>query len=444
MPSLRQDLSTTLRLAAPVAVSQVGMLAMGLVDTLLVGRLGAIELSAVALGDALYFTFAVFAVGLIMSMDPLISQAYGAQDPERASHAYWLGRGLALALVPPVFLAILAIRPGLRLLTEIDPETITLCGDYVLARSLALVPSFLYMADRCFLRSLGDTRPAMTITLFAIGLNAALSYLLIFGVGPIPPLSVAGAALATAGCRLCMFVGLRLWTKRARYAAYRQIRRPTRRLIDQALWVGVPMGCSHASEVGAFAVASLIVGHVGVVALASHHVTMKMATASFMFAIAIGTGTGIRVGHAIGGGRPQLAARAAWVGLGLGACGMALSALGFVLGGPWIARAFTPDPKVVALSGSLLAIAGAFQLSDGLQAVAAGALRGAGQTGWPFVANVCAHWGVALPLAYVWALHWGGGARAVWWSLAIGLTGTAVVLLWRVSKLRGLAPPTPT
>ena len=289
MPSLRQDLSTTLRLAAPVAVSQVGMLAMGLVDTLLVGRLGPTELAAVALGDALYFSFAVFAVGLIMSLDPLISQAYGAQDPERASEAYRLGRWLALGLSLPVFGLVVSIEPALRALTAIDREVVTLCGDYVTTRSLALAPSMLYMADRCFLRSLGETRPAMVITLFAIALNAGLSYLLIFGAGPLPPLGVAGAALATAGCRLSMFAALHLWTRRARYAPYRRLRRPSWELGKKAVWVGLPMGFSHSSEVGAFAVASLIVGHVGVVALASHQITIKMSSASFMFAIAIGT-----------------------------------------------------------------------------------------------------------------------------------------------------------
>jgi len=439
MPSLREDIAKTLRLAAPVAISQIGMLAMGLVDTLLVGRLGATELAAVALGDALYFSFAVFAVGLIMSMDPLISQAFGAQDPEAASEAYRLGRWLALALVLPVFGLVLAIEPGLLWLTEIDTEVVRLSGDYVTTRSLALVPSFLYMADRCFLRSLGETRPAMVITLGAIGINAGLSYVAIFGVGTtVPPLGVAGAALATAATRVCMFSALHLWTKRARYAPYRQLRRPPWDLVKKAGWVGVPIGLSHSSEVGAFAVASLVVGHVGVIALASHQITIKTASTSFMFAIAIGTATGIRVGHAVGGGRPQLARRAAWVGIGLGAIGMACSAAVFVGAGSWIARAFTPEPKVIALATSLLAIAGAFQLSDGCQAVAAGALRGAGQTRWPFVANVCAFWGFALPLAYVWGLWWGGGAQAVWWSMAIGLTGTAALLLWRVTHLRDL------
>ena len=438
MPSLREDIAKTLRLAAPVAISQIGMLAMGLIDTLLVGRLGATELAAVALGDALYFSFAVFAVGLIMSMDPLISQAFGAQDPEAASQAYRLGRWLALGLVLPVFALVLAIEPALLWLTEIDTEVVRLSGDYVTTRSLALVPSFLYMADRCFLRSLGETRPAMVITLGAIGINAGLSYLAIFGVGSFPPLGVAGAALATAATRLCMFSALHLWTKRARYAPYRVLRRPSWSLARKAGWVGVPIGLSHASEVGAFAVASLVVGHVGVVALASHQITIKTASTSFMFAIAIGTATGIRVGHAIGSGRPHLARRAAWVGIGLGTLGMTCSAGLFVGAGAWIARAFTPEPEVIALAGTLLAIAGAFQLSDGCQAVAAGALRGAGQTRWPFVANVCAFWGFALPLAYVWGLWWDGGAEAVWWSMAIGLTGTASVLLWRVIRLRDL------
>jgi MATE family multidrug resistance protein len=204
--------------------------------------------------------------------------------------------------------------------------------------------------------------------------------------------------------------------------------------------LGLPLGLAHGLEVGAFAAGSFVVERFGVAAIAAHQVAIKLASTSFMMAVAVGAATGARVGQATGARRPNAAARAGWVGISLGAACMAAAGVGYLVRGEALFRLFTQDEAVIAVGVQLLFVAAAFQVSDGVQAVAAGALRGLGDTRWPALANLVAHWFVALPLGAFLGFELGLGAVGMWWALAVGLTGVALILTLRFRALRDVPP----
>ncbi|RMG15959.1 MAG: MATE family efflux transporter [Planctomycetota bacterium] len=439
--SARTEACALVALAWPVAVAQVGGLCMGLVDTWMVGRLGAIELAAVALGDACYFTLHVFAMGLILALQPLISQAYGAGDAARCGATWRCGLRLALLLALPLALLVSRGIPWALARAELDPFVVRTAADYLAPRALGILPHLLFVAHRAFFNALGSTRPAMAVTLLALVANAVLDWALIFGRWGLPALGVAGSGLATALCNVLMLAGLSWWIARPRYRPYLAGGGASLALLGRVVRLGLPIGLSHMLEVGAFAATSTFMGWLGIAALASHQIALKMASTSFMLAIALGTATSIRVGNAIGAGQTRAAQRATWTGLGLGTAGMGCAAVVFLVAGKPIVSCFTADAEVVALGTRLLAVAAAFQLSDGIQGIAAGALRGAGDTTSPFVAQLVGHWAVGVPAAYLLAFVCEGGPLAVWWALAGGLTVTALLLLgWarRIASARAL------
>jgi multidrug resistance protein, MATE family len=428
------------RLALPVAIAQVGAMSMGLVDTFMVGRLGAVELAAVALGDACFFTLQVLAMGVIMALGPLVSQAHGAGDPQRCAAAWRTGLRLALVMTLPLVALVFAIGPALRWIGGIDPRVVQTSMDYLAPRTLGVLPHLIYVACRALLNGKGDTRPAMVVTLIAVVMNAFLDWVFIFGNLGAPALGVAGSGLVTALCRGFMCIGLLVWLKRPAYRAYTKGAQVSRALFVKVFRLGVPIGLTHALEVGAFAASSIYMGWIGVTALAAHQIALKMATASFMLAISLGIATGIRVGNGIGASEPDAAQRSAWVGIGIGLMCMAINGLIFVVFRRELVGAFTPDAAVVELGATLLLVAAVFQLSDGTQAICAGALRGAGRTVQPMIAQLCAHWVIALPLGYLLAFTLGWGPLGVWCPLVVGLSVAAGLLLFWVRKIRFTQP----
>ena len=427
------------RLALPVAVSQVGQLTMGLVDTWMVGGLGAAALGAVSMGDSLYFTFAVVAFGVVMAVEPLVSQAHGAGDPERARAAWAAGRLVGLALSVPLLL-VAVFAPWVLSVLGLEPEVARLGGLYVQSRAVGSTLMLLFAADRSFLNGLGHTRPAMIAMILANLINLPLTWGLVYGRLGLPALGVAGAGWATTGSTIVTWFVLWRWARRVGGGGPAD---PTaaRALVGRTLRLGIPLGLGHGSEVGAFALAALFMGWLGTVPLAAHQVAIKMAATSFMLAVAISTATAIRVGHAVGARRPADAARSGRVGVILGWVVMGASGLLFALLGREIAASFTDDPGVIELGAALLVVAAAFQLSDGSQVILAGALRGAGDTIWPFWANLIAYYGVALPLAWGLVFQLGYGPTAVWWALALGLTGAALIMGLRFRSVVHRAVP---
>ncbi len=439
------ELRALVRLAIPVAITQLGFLTMGLVDTWMVGRLGPAELGAVALADSILFTLLVLAMGVVGALDPLISQAHVAVDPARCAAAWRAGLRLSVALSVPLVAGVLALGPALERFGGQDPEVVRAAVDYLIPRCLGVLPSLWFMANRCLLNGVGSTRPAMVVTLLANLVNGALDWALIFGHWGLPALGVAGSGLATAGSSWFMCLGLLAWIRwHPAYAPYRAPAPPSRALVGRALRIGLPIGLAQTVEVGAFSVCAIFMGWLSVTALAAHVIALKMASTSFMVAVALGIATSIRVGNLVGARRPLEAQRAAWTGLVAGLVCMSVSAAVFVAAGTPIVAAFTEDAAVIALGAQLMLIAAAFQLVDGAQAIASGALRGAGDTLRPLLAQAAAHWGVAIPLGAGLAFGYGlspeAGARAIWWGLALGLAVAAAQLTLRVRHIHRTRP----
>ncbi len=447
--ALRVEAGSNARLALPIVLTQLGTMAMGLVDSAIVGRVGEQALASVSIGHTLSLAIAMPAFGIFLAIEPLASQAAGAGDATRARLAYREGARLAVLMAVPSMLltwASLALLP----LLKVDPTIVPDARAYVFARLPSVLPLFLYIAAKTYQQALLRPRAAVEAAIVANVVHAAVGWLLVFGDPGLTRLGLptiglhamgaAGAGYATTASHVVMtawLIGLR---GRPPKGALDDVATPLSRGVDMAMMrkllrVGVPIGMQLAAEVGIFSLVGLLMGRLGGRATAAHQIAINLASLSFMGALGIAQATSVRVGLAIGEGRHAGPRRAGFVGIGLGLCAMAGWAILFATMPKVLARAFTPDAGVIDAAAQLLRIAAVFQLADGVQVVSAGALRGAGDTRWPLVANVIVHWGFVLPLAWLLAFHYGLGARGLWYALTAALVLIAAALASRFAWL---------
>jgi MATE family multidrug resistance protein len=435
----RSETKALLQLAAPLAAAHAGQSLMSLVDTAVVGRLGSAPLGAIGLSNALFFFFCVLGMGLMMGVDPLIAQAIGAREEQRAKAVCI--QGLYLALITGVALTFPLLAAPLVLgwfgITE-DLSRLTTATLYW--RLPSLVPFLMFFVMRSTLQSFGRAAPMVWATVAANFANLGLDILFVFGserLG-IPSMGAAGASLATSLCtvlQLAILLAFALSGAENQAGGARLPLRPNRKDLWMAARVGLPVGLQLMAEVGLFALAGLLAGRFGEVSLAAHQVALTVATFSFTAATGLGNAGTVRVGQAVGAqdaGRTRAAGSAtfllctAWMGF--------CAALFLFLPRP-IASLLTNQPAVIDAAAPLLLVVAAFQLSDGLQAVGAGVLRGAGDTRFPFVANVLGHYLVGFPLALGLGVYGGQELFGVWWGLCGGLTAVAGALVWRFLRL---------
>jgi len=434
----RRDFKQVLRLAFPVALVQVGLMAMGVVDTLMVGRVSATDLAGVALGNLYAFTFAVFGVGFLMALDPLVSQAVGAGDREAAARAVQRGLFLGTGLAALASLGLLPAPLVFRFLGQ-SPEVIPLASGYVRWSIPGMLGFLLFVLFRQTLQALGRMAPLLWVTLSANLLNVFLNWVLIWGNLGFPRLGAIGSAMGTSLSR--WFLALALLAVAG--PALRPLLRPLRpgilrlRPLLQMIRIGAPLGLQTSLEFGAFALTGVFMGWLGVAPMAAHQVALNLAALTFMVPVGIAAAGAVRVGQEIGRRKPQSARRSAGAALLLGSFFMVGTALLFLLFPETLGGAFTQDVEVRRLAAMLIPIAGVFQVFDGLQAVAAGVLRGAGDTRVPAFVNLAGFWLVGIPLSWGLGFGLGWGAQGVWWGLAAALAVVAVLLLLRVSRRMG-------
>lgn len=427
---------------------------MGLVDTAVVGRLGARELGAVGLGNALFFTLFIAAMGVVMGIDPLTAQAFGAGDPARARRTLWQGIWLAivigLALSLPLVFAPMVLEPF-----GVDQSIIPAATTYTLIRTLALIPMLLFVVLRSYLQAQSITRPMVISIAIANVFNLIFDIYFVFGgawlpswTGPLrlmPALGVAGAAIVTVLASL-----IQLWVL---VAAVRSLqtpgtREPSRLILRefrQAFGIGLPLGLQMGAEVGVFALVGLLAGRLGPDDLAAHHIALTLAAFTFTVALGVGAAASVRVGHAIGAGDGPGTRRAGLVAFAAGGAFMSCGALIFWLFPAQLASLLSNKPEVILASIPLLAVAAVFQISDGTQAVGAGVLRGAADTRFAFIANLLGHWFIGLPIAIYLGFHLSMGIVGLWWGLCAGLTAVGALLLLRFLRLssRGIVAVVP-
>jgi MATE family multidrug resistance protein len=434
---MKRELSQLLKLAGPIALTQAGYALMGLVDTAVVGRLGAAPLAAVGLANGLFFAVAVIGLGATMGLDPLFAQAFGANDERRAHELIWQGLWLSLFISLALSLPISALP--FTLTPAGIPENVA--GDarmFLWLRLPGLLPMLGFAALRAYLQGAQRIRALVLATVVANVANLLLDIALVYGKAGLPALGAPGSALATSICSFLQFGILALDVKPRSGVR----RAPLLADLRKALSVGIPAGLQMGAEVSVFALVGVLAGRLGADSLAAHQVAIAWASFTFCAAVGVGMAGTVRVGRFIGARDTPGARRAGLLAFGTGACVMSLSAVAFWLAPEAITRVLSDRQEVIEASIPLLGVCAVFQLSDGIQGVGSGVLRGAGDTRFAFLANLLGHYLIGLPIAIWLGLYAGMGVIGLWWGLCAGLTAVAVALLTRFLRLssREMAP----
>jgi multidrug resistance protein, MATE family len=427
------ELRATLVLAVPVVLVQLGFMTMGVVDTLMVGRVSARVLAAVALGNLYFFNVTIFATGSLMALDPIVAQAAGAGESESIARA--LQRGLIVAAGFCVFCALL-IAPAPSVLSALHqpPEIIGDAAAYLRISLAGLLPYLVFVVFRQSLQATHRVAPIVWTMIVANLTNAAFNWVFVYGHLGSPALGVSGSAIATAISRWLMLLLLLA-------GAWRELRPLMFPIRDEvAAWaplsrmlrVGLPIGAQQALEAAAFGAIGLLMGVLGTTEMAAHQVAITLAAFTFMVPLGVGSASAVRVGRAIGAAdmpRARAAIRASYLcGVGF----MTITAIAFVAAPRLLAEAFTGDARVITLASALIPIAGVFQVFDGGQAVGAGVLRGAGDTKAPLVTMLTSYWLIGVPVSAYLGFRTSLRAAGLWWGFVVSLAGVAIFLFLRI------------
>jgi MATE family multidrug resistance protein len=439
---LRADFILTLRLALPLIIAEIGWMSMGIVDTIMVGRLpdSAVAIGATGLGQSLYHSIAIFGGGLLLGLDTFVSQAYGRKDLNDARLSLVNGLFLAVALTP-ILMLIALCWPPLMQHFGISAELVEPMRPFLRALNWGTLPLLAYFALRRYLQAVNVVIPIMFALISANIVNLVGDWALIYGHLGLPAMGITGSGWATCVARIYMagvLVVTLLWveSKRSLPRWTGEVRVNLRR-VAALLKLGTPAATQIFLEIGAFSAATALIARLGPVPLSGHEIALNCAALSFMVPLGISSAAAVRVGQQLGRKDAAGARRAGWSAIVLGAGFMTCSGLVFVSIPMWISRLFSPDPVVIRTGARLLLVAAAFQLFDGLQTVATGALRGSGDTKTPMLANFVAYWLIGLPVGYFLCFKLSWGAVGIWIGLCGGLMiiGSALLLTWHRRKL---------
>ena len=436
MQSLRAELRPLLTLAIPVILAELGWMLMGVVDTIMVGRLGAEAIGAVAIGGIIFNTVGLIAIGLLLGLDTLISQAFGAGDIEDANHSLRQGFWLALFCAPFLLAAMWALVPLMRF-WGLDARVFALTQPFTYVLALRVFPIAVYTVQRRYLQSLHIVRPITVALLSANLVNLALNWLLIYGNLGAPKLGVTGSAWATVGARIYLAIFLYLVLRRREAVQPSNLFRwdaPDWPRIRTLFRLGLPAAGHIFLEIAVFGAATALAGRFPPTALAAHEITLNHAALAYMVPLGISSAAAVRVGNAIGAGNPRAATLAGNTAIATGAAFMLLSAVVLFLFPKAILRIYTIDESIVDYAVPLLFWAAAFQIFDGIQSVATGALRGRGDTHAPFLAAIFGYWILGLPLGAWLCFSRGYGVTGLWIGLTLALAVVSILLLTRWLK----------
>jgi len=420
-------------LAVPMLIGQAGQVLIQLTDTLMLGRVGSVPLAAAAVAGSFMMLALSFAYGALGAVAPSIAQAHGAADLHRAAGLARAGTVLGFAVGCLAAVGISGLAFFLDRLGQ-PPEVVAAARPYLLLVAWSLPAGMAAVAMGQAAEALGQPWPVLGCLLAAVATNAVLDWILIFGAGPLPPLGLVGAGCATFATRWLQAAALAAWIARGRqlrpFGIFTAAAQGPGRL-RSLLADGLPVAAQDVLEGGSFAVGSLMIGWAGVRALAAHQVTVGIASLAWVVPIALAGATSVRVAHAAGAGDFAAARRTGMVAVALGAAVMGACAVVYTTCGTWLARLFTSDADVVALAATLVTIAGLYQVSDAVQSVSLGALRGLLDNRVPLLVNLICYWGLSIPTVYLLSVVAGWGAIGVWVGYLPWMALAGVVFLAR-------------
>lgn len=433
-PRKLDELRALLALAIPVALSEIGWMTMTVVDVVMVGKLGPAAIGAVGLGNAIYYAPSLFGIGLLLGLDTLVAQAFGAKKFDECHRALAQGIYLALACTPLLMLFIYAVQP-LFSAHGVDPMVRDYARSYITILNWGTFPLLAYGAFRRYLQGVGRVRP-ITFTLISANLiNLAGNWIFIYGKLGMPALGVRGSALSTVFSRVYMALVLVFFAwqneRRRGHPLFAHWPGPQWNRIRDLLKLGLPAAAQVVLEVGAFGAATIMAARLEPVALATHEIVLNCAAYTYMVPLGISAAAAVAVGHAVGAGNKARARRAGWMAIALAVGFMSLSAATFLLLPRPVLEIYSRDGRILVLGAHILAIVAAFQIFDGAQGVATGALRGIGDTRFPMLANFVGYWALGLPPGAWLCFGMHLGLAGLWIGLTLALVTIAAVLALR-------------
>jgi len=445
LAGLRDELPRLLRLAAPVVVAELGGMAMGLVDVMMVGRVSAEAIGAVSVGANLFHFVAMFGIGILLGLDYLVSHAYGGGRMHEAHRTLVQSLYLCVALTAALSVLLWLAHRYLHL-AGIEQSVLPDARAYLATVSIGLLPFLWFVALRRYLQAIGLVRAATFALISANLVNVLVNWVLIFGNLGAPALGAEGAAWATTLSRVYMLVVLAafaFWHARHHdRALFRVSLAPDPAVLRRIVKLGAPASVQVVLEGGVFTAATLLAAGLDPLSLAAHQIALGAAAFSFMVPLGVASAGAVRVGQALGAGDPRAAERSGWAALAVGSAFMTCAAAVFMLAPRLVMRAFTDDEAVIATGISLLLVAAVFQLFDGLQVVAAGILRGSGETRVAMIAALVGYWVIGLPVGYGLCFSGGMGVQGLWIGLSVGLIVVAIALVaWWARRIATLQHP---
>lgn len=428
-----------MRLAGPLIVNNLAVAGMQFADAVMAGRLGADALAAVAVGGSVWFLGFSFCLGLLMAISPIAARHFGAGSHRLIGRYTRQGIYLGLVMgVPLILLGQFIVEPLLTLI-GIDPEFRSMTVGYVGAIMFGAPGIFVFLALRFTTEGIGHTRPIMFTSVFALSCNVFLNYVLMFGKFGAPALGAVGCGIASAISMWLVALALGLYIALSpHYRPFRIFSRiaPLRAgVLKEIVGLGVPIAITITAEAGLFAAVSILMGTRGTEITAAHQIAINFSATTFMVPLALSSATTVRVGQLIGAGKLRSARTSGAVGIGLCAFFMSLSAIFLLIFRDAVVGLYTDDTAVKGIAISLLLMAAIFQVADGVQIGAAGALRGYKDTRIPMAVNMFAYWVLAFPLAFLAAITFKAPPNYVWGGFVVGLGVAAILLTWRYYRL---------
>ncbi len=424
----------TFSLAYPVVISQLGHIMVGVVDTAMVGQIGTIEQAAVALSNSLYTLVLVFGLGVSYGITPLVAVADSSKNhsesAELLKHCIIINTILGILL----FVLLVAISPILNLFNQ-KQEVVDLAIPFLNIMMLGMIPLCIFSGFKQFTEGLSFTKVAMLITIGSNLLNILLNYLMIFGHWGFPEMGLMGSCWASFISRVAMALAMFAYVYYNKhfkiYWEGFQLRTISKSLVKKILGIGIPSGLQWVFEVGAFAFAVVMIGWISPDAQAAHQIALSIAASTYMMASGLSAAASVRVGNQLGLKSRDGVRTAGFSAFAMVFAFMGLMALLFILLQHFLPTLFSKELNVISIATSLIVIAAFFQLSDGIQVVGLGALRGVKDVKIPTIITLIAYWAIGLPMSYVFGFKLNLGVQGIWYGLSLGLTVAAVFLLWR-------------